>query len=48
MRPLEHDGIPLHADLERSVVADAKPLADLHRDDDAAELVDAAHHSTDP
>jgi hypothetical protein len=42
LRPGEHDHVLLHEDLERVLLAEAKPLANLDRDHDSPELVDAA------
>ena len=40
LRPGEHDHVLLHDDLERVLLAEAKPLTNLDRDDDSPELVD--------
>ena len=39
-RLAEHDALVLDRDLERILLGEAEPLADLDRDDDASELVD--------
>ncbi len=42
VRPAQEDCLVLDGDLERILLAQAEPLADLDRDDDPAELVDVA------
>jgi hypothetical protein len=42
LRPAQEDRLVLDGDLERILLAQAEPLADLDRNDDAAELVDVA------
>jgi hypothetical protein len=41
-RPAEQDRLVFDGDLERILLAESEPLADLDRDDDPAELVDVA------
>jgi peptidase M23-like protein len=41
-RPAEQDGLVFDRDLERVLLGEAEPLADLDRDDDPSELVDVA------
>ena len=42
LRPAQEDRLVLDGDLERILLAQAEPLADLDRNDDPAELVDVA------
>jgi Peptidase family M23 len=47
-RPAEEDRLVLDGDLERILLAQAEPLADLYRNDDPAELVDVPDDARAP